>query len=395
MNFAKRFAAVTTLLLCTGCVYEKGKEKPCANAPTLEDRKNDARMAAGSEYVPPLTAACPELDPPVDGESDTPGLSELEYQALLRGANGNFFDDGTWWIKAMPRGGVHVSPLKIVGERCQEVTYDRFGYDYAFAKPAITAAPQCGHYLTGILAGHKFGDSWPAIFGVEASGLIRLAPLSPQLAFDAYLHAPRGLVGTSTEASGIDRVDVELHDGDSVEFAMLVSATTFTSALRVVLKAGDESRLAVGVDVYPRANFQAAPRIALGGLSGAYHEDAAHDFDRMEVTYSDGTTHEAKLDDGSLEWGNGDWARVPSFAGTAGVQSIGLLQSAAPGGGPRSPKMTISNIDSNVPIGFELALTSRQVLGGNVVGSLVLDLSEAGAFESPIHVSYLVTAAAP
>jgi hypothetical protein len=295
----------------------------------------------------------------------------------------------------MPRGGVHQRPLKIVAEHCQEVTYDRFGYDYAFAMPPLTAAPECGRYLTGILAGHKLGDSWPAVFGIEASGLMRLAPLSPSSVFDAYLQSPRGLRGTSTETSTLDRLDVELHDADSVEFAAVVSGAAFTSALRVVVKVGDETRLLVSMDIFPRANIQELPRIAVAGLSGTYLANGAHDFDRVEVVYSDGMTLETKLDDGSLEWENEGWTHLPGATGTAGLQSISLMQAVAQGSAPRSPKMTISNIDSNIPITFDLAITNQAIPGGNVVGSLVLELSEEAAFESPIHVAYLATAAPP
>ena len=392
---SKRFLELAALFACASCAFDKAKDESCANTPTLEDRKKDALTAAANSYVEPVVAACPELDPPSDGALDSLGLTEQEFQGLLRGANGNFFDDGTWWIKAMPRGGVHQRPLKIVAEHCQEVTYDRFGYDYAFAVPPLTAAPDCGRYLTGILAGHKLGDSWPAVFGIEASGLMRLAPLSPSSVFDAYLQSPRGLLGTSTETSSVDRLDVELHDADSLEFAAVVSGVAFTSALRVVVKVGDETRLAVSMDIYPRANIQGSPRVAVAGLSGSYLANGAHDFDRVQVSYADGMTLETKLDDGSLEWKKEGWAHVPGTTGTAGVQSISLAQAVSQGSAPRSPKVTISNIDSSLPIAFDLAITNQAIAGGNVVGSLVLDLSEAAALESPIHVAYLATAAPP
>lgn len=390
-----RLVWLATFSACASCAFDKAKEESCANAPTLEERKRDAQVAAESSYVEPAVAACPELDPPLDGEPNSPGLTDQEYQGLLRGANGNFFDDGTWWIKAMPRGGVHTTPMEIVAEHCQQVTYDRFGYDYAFAKPALTAAPDCGQYLTGILAGHKLGDSWPAVFGVEGSGLMRLSPLSPASVFDAYLQSPGGLVGMPAEGATLDRLDVELHDADSVEFAAVVSSVAFTSALRLVLKVGEETRLAVAMDIYPRASFQDSPRIAVAGLSGAYVPTGAHDFDRVQVAYMDGTTAETKLDDALLDWGNGGWTRVPSSTSSVAVQSITLMQAAAPASAPRSPKLTLSNIDSSVPIGFDLAITSQPTPGGNVVGSLVLDLSAAGALASPIHLSYLATAAPP
>lgn len=379
--------------LVVACELKK-EDEACSNAPTLAARKQDAANAAKGEYVTPLIEACPELDPPADAQLSSPGLVEAEYQGLLRGANGNFFDDGNWWLKAMPRGGVHTTPLTILGERCQPVTYEHFGYDYAFAKPAITSAPACGRYLTGVLVGHQLEDSWPAVFAVESSGLIRLAPLVSESAFAGYLRAPRGLPGSAAGASTLDRIDVELHDSDSVEFAAVVNGSTFSSALRMVLKAGPESLLSVGVDIYPRANFGDAPQLAVAALSGAFLVDGPRDFDRVTASFSAGVAFEVALDDGTLDWGDDGWVRAPGSLEPDVPASI-TFSKGAMSGAAAAPRMTISNIDSSVPLRFELALTNHAELGGNVVGSLVLDSSALAGSTAPIHVSYLVTAAAP
>lgn len=378
--------------LVTGCGSKD--DAVCSNVHAIDARLLDAQAAAKTSYEPPVISACPELDPPLDGEDKSLGLTAREYAALLRGANGNFFDDHVWWLKATPRGESHVIPVQITAERCDQVTFAKFGYDYAFATPPLPSAPACGRYLTGVHVGHQMGDSWPEIFSIEGSGVIRLAPLASTTAFAAFLRLPRDPLDVPAPDSTVDRVDVVRHDGDSLEFAALANGPTFASSLRLVLKVGDESRLSVQLELEPRALATENPLVAVGALSAWFSNDANRDFDRVRATFSDGTSFETALSEPGLDWGKGQWTSVALPQGGAPLESLEFLQNGRRDGIPR-PNVTISNFQSSVPIGLDLSLSTRSVLGGNVVANLLVDSSASSQSDGPISVSYLVTASPP
>src|SRR6478735_4797435 len=121
-------AALSTWLLvvATLCGCSSKDVDVCSNADAFAARKLDARAAAKTSYEPPVIEACPELDLPQDGRAMSVGLTAGEYAALLRGANGNFFDDHVFWLKATPRGASHVVPLQMTAERCESVTFAKF-----------------------------------------------------------------------------------------------------------------------------------------------------------------------------------------------------------------------------------------------------------------------------
>jgi hypothetical protein len=378
-----------TAALAFGCGSPKhGSE--CSNANAFEARKLDARATAETEYEPPAIIPCPDLDPPLDGQAASVGLTASEYGALLRGANGNFFDDHTWWLKATPRGESHVVPMQITAERCDPVMFAKFGYEYRFATPPLSAAPECGRYLTGLAVGHQLADSWPQIFGVEGSGLIQLAPLAAGSGFGAWLRVPQAPLSVPGRDSTLDRLDVVRHDGDSLELVVLANGSTLASALRLVLKVGDASRLSVQLELDPRALGKDSPLIAVAALSGWFSNTEGHDFERVRATFVDGSTFETALSDPGIAWGTGEWTKVPIAQSAVMLDSFGFLQN----GGPRS-NVVLSNLQSSEPIFVDLSVSTSGALGGNVVANLLVDGSAAIAAGTPITVSYLVTAESP
>jgi len=389
----KQSWASSTLVLVATLVSGCGSKDAdvCSNANAFDARQLDAQKAAMTAYAPPVISSCPELDPPLDGEAISVGLTAGEYNALLRGANGNFFDDHTWWVKAVPRGESHVIPMQITAERCDQVSFAKFGYDYAFATPPLRAAPACGRYLTGVMVGHRVADFWPAVFSVEGSGVIRLAPLSAAAVFGPFLRLPRAPLDAPGQESTIDQLDVLRHDGDSLELAALENGPSFASALRLVLKVGDVSRLSVQLELDPRVATAASPLIAVAALSGWFSHSPEHDFDRVRATFADGTSFETSLSNPDIDWGTGEWTPVPLPQGASPLESLAFLQD----GTSARPNVLLSNLESSVPIEFGLSVSTQPVLGGNVVGNLLLDSSLASAMDLPITVSYLVTVSPP
>jgi len=386
-------ALLVALEMC-GC-GSKAPASRCTIENAPENRKREAEQAARSEYEPPVVEACPDLDPPVDGQASSVGLTAGEYASLLRGANGNFFDDHVWWLKALPRGESHVVPMQINAEHCDPVTFSKFGYEYPFATPPLTVAPDCGRYLTGISAGHQLGDSWPQIFGVDGSGLIQIAPLSPGSEIGSFVRTPRGPLDTPGRDSSIDVLDVVRHDGDSLELALAANGVTFASAVRLVLKVGDFSRLSVQVEVDPRARASEDPLLAVAALSGWFSDSAGHLFDRIRATFVDGTSLELALADSALDWGNGAWTSVPLQRSGAALESLALLQDRTHAEGNARPDILLSNIQANFPVDLAIALTTRAVPGGNVAANLLVDSTASVASGVPISVSYLITASVP
>jgi hypothetical protein len=384
----------STLVLAAALVCACGSKEVdasrCSNANVLEKRKLEAAMTTA--YAPPVIESCPELDLPLDGQATSAGLTDGEYVSLLRGANGNFFDDGTWWVKATPRGGSRAIPVQITDERCEAVTFDKFGYDYAFATPPLIAAPACGRYMTGVNVGHKVGDSWPQVFSIEGSGVIHLAPLSVSSAFGTFLRLPRDPLDPPTRASTIERIDVVRHDGDSLEVVALTNGPSFSSALRLVLKVGEQSRLSVQLELEPRALAGGNPMIAVAALSGWFSNDDERDFDRVRATFADDTSFETALSDDAVDWGKGEWTPLPVRQAGSTLESLAFLQNGA-GAGRGRPNVTLSNLQSSVPLAVDLSLSTQAVLGGNVVANLLLDGSSMTS--GPISVSYLITVSPP
>jgi len=390
MNQRAPFWSVLAVVLACGCGSKDSTQ--CSITNTLEAEKGEARALAKRAYDPPTIEDCPELDPPLDGQASSLGLTAGEYAAILRGANGNFFDNHVWWLKAMPRGESHVVPMQITAERCDPVTFEKFGYDYAFATPPLAAPPACGKYLTGVDIGHQLDDSWPLIFSLQASGLIQLAPLATSSEFAGFLRVPRGPFELAGRDSILDRLVVVRHDGDSLELVARANGASAVSTLRLVLKAGDSSRLSVQLEIDPRASAD-NPQIAVAALSGWFSEAGGHSFDRIRVTSIDGTSSDTVLADPALDWGNGGWTSVPVPQGGSTLDSLAFLQDSTGADGNVRPNLLLSTIQSNAPITLDLSVTTQSPLGGNVVGNLLVDSSRLG--NQPIVVSYLLTASPP
>jgi hypothetical protein len=393
--------------LLTGCGHGSASGGRCSDGDAFERAASDAQRAATADYAAPPVEQCSDLDAPLNGLASSPGLTATEYSTLLRGANGNFFDDGTWWLKAAPRGESHVEPLEIVAEHCELVNFASFDYDYASATPALAAAPECGRYLVGMQAGYRSDDSWPQLLSIEGSGLVRLAPLRAATVFGSYLRLPSGLPGDPSWQSSVARLEVIRHTDATLELVALGEGSTFTAAMRLTLTPGDATQLSVELELFLRSAGSPPSDLSLAALSGAFQVAADDfDFDQMTASFSDGTSRTTALSDPTLEWSDGASSRISISKDGAGLSSFALAQGSrtsqgdageagSTGDSGKRPDMTVSNIHSDVPLALDLSLTSGTVAGGNVVASLVLAAADASTLVGPIHVSYLVTASLP
>jgi hypothetical protein len=405
MRVVYRASLLSFAWLLTSCGHGSGGDDAhCSDANASERLQSDAQSAAATDYAPPPVEPCSDLDAPADALASSPGLTATEYSTLLRGANGNFFDDGTWWLKAAPRGESHVKPLEIVAEACEHVNFASFGYDYASATPALASAPQCGRYLVGMQAGHRIDDSWPQLLSVEGSGLVRLAPLRAATVFGSYLRLPSGLPGDPNGLSNVARLEVIGHDDATLGLVALSEGSTFAAAMHLTLTPGDATRLSVELELFLRKGGAPPSDLSLAALSGTFQVGADDfDFDQVTASFSDGTSRTTALSDPKLEWSDGASSSISLNKDGTSLSSFKLAQGsrASQGdGGPAGdtgerPDVTVSEIHSDMPLALTLSLASETVAGGNVVASLVLAAADANAAIGPIHVSYLVTASLP
>ncbi|HEX3852562.1 MAG TPA: hypothetical protein VHW01_16450 [Polyangiaceae bacterium] len=356
------------------------------------------------DYALPAVEPCSDLDPPADALAGSPGLTATEYSTLLRGADGNFFDDGTWWLKAAPRGESHVEPLEIVAEDCEHVNFASFDYDYASATPALGSAPECGQYLVGMQAGHRSDDSWPQLLSIEGSGLVRLAPLRAATVFGSYLRLLSDLPGDVSRQSRVTRLEVIGHDDATLELVALGEGPTFTVAMRLTLTPGDATQLGVELELFLRSGGSPPADLSLTAVTGTFQVGADDfDFDQITASFSDGTSRTTALSDPNLDLRDGASSKISSTKSGASLSSFALAQGSrasqgdagAAGDIGERPDMTVSEIHSDVPLALELSLASGPVPGGNVAASLVLAAADASTAVGPIHVSYVVTASLP
>jgi hypothetical protein len=85
-----------------------------------DDLQLEAWKVVQDPYVPPSPMPLPEFDLPQSGIATDMGLVFDEYQAIIDPPNaGKFYDNGVWWLKALPRGNVHRIPLSGPRRKCR------------------------------------------------------------------------------------------------------------------------------------------------------------------------------------------------------------------------------------------------------------------------------------
>ncbi|HET9960676.1 MAG TPA: glucan biosynthesis protein [Polyangiaceae bacterium] len=387
----------------------------CDDRARLADRRAEAEANARLEFVSQNAESCLELDRPEfdssESSGEVAGLDAGEYAALVRDANGNFYDDGTWWLKGAPRGEVHVDPVRLSSERCESVTFERLGFNYSAARPPIWDVPECGKYLTGLYAGSRTGSSWPQLLHIDGSGWTRLAALEKEPAFGSYVRLLGSGPANGDGSARVIGIDVVTVDSEALRLRLSLDGPDFSGLMDALLAPGNPSRLFVEVSLFPRAG-RPLSRLPLATLSGGFlrgrsdtpenDTDEAHDADRIEVQWDD---------ESRSGW---DWAELVGGARGSGwetlaagepgdrVKSMALIQSeraperyaAEPEARyARRPDLGIREIRSDLPLFVELAFSARPMLEGNAAVTLMLDATRHDS--GPIRVSYIVEAAVP
>jgi hypothetical protein len=384
-------------------------ENRCSATPTFERLGAQAAQAAGEPYLEHSPVACPEVDRPPDGNKAAEGLVFEEYAAITAGSAGNFLDDNTWWVKALPRGEIHQSNLLLSDESCLPVNYDRFSYDYSAATPPILEPPSCAKALSALQIGHSFFQTSPQVLELEATAYARLASLSLNPVFGTTLRfATENATHDAESFPYLGELELTGHDPKMISFVARLSGVTFEAVLDAELVPASTSTLKVRLRIYPRAGADSGVSLGVAALSSMFWKrdadtpdvagDEAHDSDQLYVKSQDGIETTTALENPELSLAPDPWQRR-TFAGP--FDTISLVQSE------RDPQMyaayesaryadrpsfSIGEITASVPLSAELAIVhASDEYIDNVVLDLIADTNRATV---PIEVSYVLTAEA-
>jgi glucan biosynthesis protein len=394
-------------LLLSGCLA-KEVEDPCNASPTFERYAKEAEAAAQQSYEPELPLPCAPLDRPPNGDKAAEGIVFEEYAALTSGSAGNFVDRDSWWVKALPRGELHVQTLQVY-DGCAPVDYDQFTFDYSAATPAVDPVPACGRSLSALEVGHVFFQSSPQLLQLEATAYARLVGLQLNPAFGTSLRFTTENAAHEGESfPALTKIAVTALEPQSLSFVARLRASTFEGVMQAQLVPAAATTLRVKLRLYPRAG--ADPQVKLGvlGMSSMFWKgaadtpdvdnDEAHDTDHLYIRMADGSEQRVALanpDPSSLPAAD-PWQRTRY---TGALETIALEQverdpnryllyrSAHYGD---RPSMSASQIQSSVPLSAELSIGSTE---SEYIDNLVLNLiAETNGASAPLDVSYLLTA---
>jgi len=390
-----------------GCLA-KEVEDPCNASPTFERFAKEAEAAAQREYTQEIPVPCPELDRPPNGDKAAEGIVFEEYAAMTSGSAGNFVDRDAWWVKALPRGELHVKTLEVY-DQCSKLDYDQFSFNYSAATPAVDPVPDCGRYLSALEVGHQFFQSSPQLFQVEATAYARLVGLQLNPAFGTSLRfTTENAAHEGEQFPALSKIAVAAPHSGRLSFVARLRGTTFEGAMQADLVPAAATNLYIKLRLYPRVGGDPNVRLGVLGMSSMFWKgasdtpdignDEAHDTDHLYVRMRDGTEQRIALENPSLESlpVADPWARSV-YSGDLETVALEQLERdpnrylayASAHYGSR-PSMSASQLESNVPLSAELSIANAN---SEYIDNLVLNLiAETNGATGPIDVSYVLTA---
>ncbi|HYQ42361.1 MAG TPA: glucan biosynthesis protein [Polyangiaceae bacterium] len=391
----------------SGCLA-KEVEDPCNASPTFDRFAQEAEAAAREPYTQEVPVPCPVLDRPPDGNKTAEGIVFEEYAAMTSGSAGNFVDRDEWWVKALPRGELHVQTLEVYDE-CSKLGYDQFSFDYSAATPAVDPVPSCGRYLSALELGHQFFRSSPQLFQVEATAYARLVGLQSNPAFGTSLRfTTEDAAHDGEQFPALTKIAISTPEPQGLSFVARLRGTTFEGVMQALIVPAAATSLHIRMRLYPRAGADPNVRIGVLGMSSMFWKgaadtpdignDEAHDTDQLYVRLASGEETRVTLANPPLETlaPSDPWARTLY---TGALETVALQQVerdpnrylAYPSAryGDR-PSMIASQLKSSVPLSAELSIGNAN---SEYIDNLVLNLiAETGDRTQPIDVSYVLTA---
>jgi len=393
--------------ILSGCLA-KEVEDPCNASPTFERYAKEAESDARKTYEPEPPVACPVLDRPPDGNKAADGIVFEEYAALTSGSAGNFVDRDSWWVKALPRGELHVQNLEVYDE-CAAITYDQFSYNYAATTPAVDPVPACGRSLSALEIGHVFFQTSPELLQIEATAYARLVGLQLNPAFGTSLRfTTQDAAHDGEQFPALTKIAVTAPEPRGLSFVARLRASTFEGVMQAQLFPAAATTLRVKLRLFPRAGADPNVRLGVLGMSSMFwkgaddtpdvSEDEAHDTDHLFLRMADGSETRVKLQNPPLEAisPTDPWQRSRY---TGALETVALEQLERD---PNHyllyrsaryadrPSISASQIESSVPLSVELSIGNTV---SEYIDNLVLNLiAETNGGAKPIDVSFVLTA---
>jgi glucan biosynthesis protein len=386
----------------------KEVEDPCNASPTFERYAKEAEALAQQPYEQEVPEPCPVLDRPPDGNEAAEGLVFEEYAALTSGSAGNFVDRDSWWLKALPRGELHLQTLEMY-DACSPIEYEQFTFHYGATTPAIDPVPACGRSLSALEIGHVFFQTSPQLFQLEASAYARMVGLQLNPAFGTSLRfTTEDAAHAGEQFPALTKISVTAPGPQGMHFVARLRAATFEGVMRAELVPAAAAKLHVKLRLYPRAGRNPNVRLGVLGMSSMFWkgagdtpdigDDEAHDTDHLYVRMADGRETRVTLQNPPLE-------SIPAEDPWQRSQYTGALETVALEQLERNPNrylayrsaryadrpsMSASHIESNVPLSAELSIGNTD---SEYIDNLVLNLiAETTDATGVIDVSYVLTA---
>ena len=396
------------LIGLSGCLA-KEVEDPCNASPTFERYALEAEAAARQPYEEEVPVPCSLLDRPPDGNKAAEGIVFEEYADLTSGSAGNFVDADSWWVKALPRGELHLQTLEIYDAQCAPVSYEQFRFNYAATTPAIDPVPACGHSLSAIEIGHSFFQSAPQLFQLEASAYARLVGLQLNPAFGTSLRfTTEDAAHAGEKFPALTKIAVTRPTPKGLSFVARLRANTFEGVMLAQLAPAAATELRVKLRLYPRVGADRDVRVGVLGMSSMFWkgasdtpdvpDDEAHDTDHLYVRMADGeekrvTLHNPSPSDVATDdpWWRAQYTGALETVALEQIQRDPTRYLAYRSASYASrPSMSASRIESSVPITAELSIENTN---SEYIDNLVLNLiAETNGGSEPVDVSYVLTA---
>jgi glucan biosynthesis protein len=392
----------------SGCLA-KEVEDPCNASPTFERYAAEAEADARRTYQAEVPVPCPVLDRPPDGDKAAQGIVFEEYAALTSGSAGNFVDRDSWWVKALPRGELHVQTLELYDAQCAPLSYDQFSFHYSATTPPIAPVPTCGHSLSALEIGHVFFQTSPQLFQLEATAYARLVGLQLNPAFGTSLRfTTEDAAHDGEQFPALTKVAVTAPERSGLSFVARIRANTFEGVMQARLAPAAATSLHVKLRLYPRTGANPNVRLGVLGMSSMFWkgaadtqgvgDDEAHDTDHLYVRMANGSETRVPLENPPISTSTlaDPWHRT-QYSGALETVALEqrerdperylLYRSARYGD---RPSMSASQIHSSVPLTAELSISYTD---SEYIDNLVLNLiAETNGASTPIDVSYVLTA---
>jgi hypothetical protein len=219
---------------------------------TYDSLVKKAFALSRQKFVPVTIPQCSNLDPPADGNLQSPGMV---YQECLSVSSVNLADRDLFYASAKPRCGANRYSFDIYlgdssGKLFEQKTWAdcKFVWESPLIQPPLNPdnlPPEC-KTLTEFLVGHKqTSDNWPQFFDFIASGYVRFCGYSPQIFGSSYRVATHAVFDEKEDFPTFKELYFSIKTSSMATTMALIESELFEGAVNFDLSVGYESQMDV------------------------------------------------------------------------------------------------------------------------------------------------------